>query len=227
MEHWCQHGGGPKARVTRQRDASGLTRETGNMGSRPMQAAVAALVSRAQQGDQLAFAEIYEQYSPLVYRFLRRRLDGADEIVEDLAEDVFVKVYEKLNRYVERGLPFTAWLYRIAHNHLVDYLRSLPRTTAHSLDEVAEVPEVAATAAYTRVLDQQSLEPALARLTPEQRQAVDLRFMQGMSVAETAKAMDRSDEAVKKLQARALANLRRYLAPAAQVPTRFSRPLVA
>src|SRR3954464_14234560 len=108
--------------------------------------AVAELVTRAQQGDQTAFASLYEQYAPLVYRFLRRRLDGADEMVEDLTEDVFVKVYEKLDRYVERGLPFTAWLYRIAHNHLVDYLRSLPRTTATSLDDVAEVPEIAATA---------------------------------------------------------------------------------
>jgi RNA polymerase sigma-70 factor, ECF subfamily len=186
--------------------------------------AVAELVSRAQQGDQMAFASLYEQYSPLVYRFLRRRLDGSDEIVEDLAEDVFVKVYEKLDRYVERGLPFTAWLYRIAHNHLVDYLRSLPRMSTHSLDDVAEVPEVAATAAYGRVLDRQSLEPALARLTPEQRQAIELRFMEGMSVAETARTMGRSDEAVKKLQARALANLRRHLTPTiAAAPTPINR----
>src|SRR5689334_10082329 len=177
-----------------------------------MQAA-AELVAQAQQGDQTAFAALYEQYSPLVYRFLRRRLDGADEIIEDLTEDVFVKVYEKLDRYVERGLPFTAWLYRIAHNHLVDYLRSRPRHTAHSLDDVAEVAERHAPAAYGRVLDQQSLEPALARLTPEQRQAVEFRFLEGFSVAETAAAMSRSDEAVKKLQARALANLRRHLAP--------------
>jgi RNA polymerase sigma-70 factor (ECF subfamily) len=176
--------------------------------------AVAELVIQAQQGDQAAFATIYEEYSPLVYRFLRRRLDGSDEVVEDLTEDVFVKVYEKLDRYVERGLPFTAWLYRIAHNHLVDYLRTLPRMTAHSLDDVAEVPERQASAAYGRVLDRQSLEPALARLTPEQRQAIELRFMEGMSVAETASSMGRSEEAVKKLQARALANLRRHLAPA-------------
>jgi RNA polymerase sigma-70 factor (ECF subfamily) len=189
-----------------------------------MQAAVAELVSRAQQGDQMAFAELYETYRPLVYRFLRRRLDGSDEVVEDLTEDVFVKVYEKLDRYVERGLPFTAWLYRIAHNHLVDYLRSLPRMTAQSLDDVTEVPEVAASAAYSRVLDRQSLEPAMARLTPEQRQAIELRFMEGMSVAETAKTMGRSDEAVKKLQARALANLRRHLMPAAQAPTSIVRP---
>jgi RNA polymerase sigma-70 factor (ECF subfamily) len=187
----------------------------------------AELVARAQQGDQMAFAELYETYRPLVYRFLRRRLDGSDEIVEDLTEDVFVKVYEKLDRYVERGMPFTAWLYRIAHNHLVDYLRSLPRMAAHSLDEVAEVPEVAASAAYRQVLDRQSLEPAMARLTPEQRQAIELRFMEGMSVAETAAAMGRSDEAVKKLQARALANMRRHLMPAAQTPTSIMRPAMA
>jgi RNA polymerase sigma-70 factor (ECF subfamily) len=191
-----------------------------------MQAAVAELVSKAQQGDQAAFAEIYEQYSPLVYRFLRRRLDGSDEIVEDLAEDVFVKVYEKLDRYVERGLPFTAWLYRIAHNHLVDYLRGLPRLSAHSLDEVAEVPEIAASAAYSRVLDRQALEPAMARLTPEQRRAIELRFMEGMSVAETSRAMGRSEEAVKKLQARALANLRRHMLPAA-APARIARPVAS
>ena len=98
--------------------------------------------------------------------------------------------------------------------------------SATSLDDVAEVPERAATAAFSRVLDRQSLEPALARLTPEQRQAVELRFMEGMSVAETADAMGRSDEAVKKLQARALANLRRHLAPPAAAPTRapLARP---
>jgi RNA polymerase sigma-70 factor (ECF subfamily) len=190
-----------------------------------MQAA-AELVVMAQQGDQTAFGSLYEQYAPLVYRFLRRRLDGDDEIVQDLTEDVFVKVYEKLDRYVERGLPFTAWLYRIAHNHLVDYLRTLPRMSATTLDAVAEVPERAASAAFSRVLDQQSLEPALARLTPEQRQAVELRFIEGMSVAETGDAMGRSDEAVKKLQARALANLRRYLAPPAAAPSRapIARP---
>ena len=187
-----------------------------------MQAA-AELVILAQQGDQMAFASLYEQYRPLVYRFLRRRLDGSDEVVEDLTEDVFVKVYEKLNRYVERGLPFTAWLYRISHNHLVDYLRSLPRMNATSLDAVTEVPERAASAAFSRVLDRQSLEPALARLTPEQREAIELRFIEGMSVAETAASMGRSDEAVKKLQARALANLRRYLAPPTAAPTPIAR----
>jgi RNA polymerase sigma-70 factor (ECF subfamily) len=186
--------------------------------------AAAELVARAQQGDQQAFASLYEQYSPLVHRFVRRRLDGSEQIIEDLTEEVFVKVYEKLDRYAERGLPFTAWLYRIAHNHLVDYLRTLPRLATHSLDEVAEMPERETTSDYTRVLDRQSLEPALAHLTPEQRQAVELRFMQGMSVAETATTMGRSDEAVKKLQARALVNLRRHLSPASAASAQPTRP---
>src|SRR6185295_1265725 len=138
----------------------------------------AVLVAQAQQGDQMAFATLYEQYRPLVYRFLRRRLDGSDEVVEDLTEDVFVKLYEKLDRYVERGLPFTAWLYRIAHNQLVDYVRTLPRHTAQPLDLVADVPEYQTGSEYRSVLDRETLEPALARLTAEQRQAVELRFLQ-------------------------------------------------
>jgi len=174
---------------------------------------VGELVARAQRGDSAAFAALYEAYAPLVYRFLRRRLDGSDEVVQDLTADVFVKVYEKLDRYVERGLPFTAWLYRLAHNHLVDYLRTLPRYQASSLDETVEVAEHTSGSAFGRILDQQALQPALARLTAEQRETVELRFFEGLSVAETAARMGRSDEAVKKLQARALANLRRSLAP--------------
>jgi RNA polymerase sigma-70 factor (ECF subfamily) len=195
--------------------ATGQTTERATIGARE----AAELVARAQQGDQLAFATLYETYRPLVYRFLRRRLDGSDETVEDLTEDVFVKLYEKLDRYVERGLPFTAWLYRIAHNQLVDFVRTLPRHTAQSLDVVADVAEHQATAEYRSVLDRETLEPALARLTAEQRQAVELRFLQGMSVAETSAAMGRSEEAVKKLQARALANLRRYLVESARPTT--------
>src|SRR3954447_10679137 len=104
--------------------ATGQTVERNTISARE----AAELVAKAQQGDQMAFATLYEQYRPLVYRFLRRRLDGSDEVVEDLTEDVFVKLYEKLDRYVERGLPFTAWLYRIAHNQLVDFVRTCPAT---------------------------------------------------------------------------------------------------
>ena len=90
---------------------------------------------------------------------------------------------------------------------------------------MAEVAERSASSAFGRVLDQQALAPALARLTPEQRRAVELRFLEGLSVAETSVAMARSEEAVKKLQARALANLRRHLAPAMPTRTRATAPV--
>jgi len=95
---------------------------------------VSELVSLAQQGDSTAFATLYEGYRPTIYRFLRRRLDRSNQAVEDLTEDVFVKVFERLDRYEERGLPFTAWLYRIARNHVVDCLRAQRRTACQSLE---------------------------------------------------------------------------------------------
>ena len=177
------------------------------------------LVRQAQEGDSAAFAALYEQYAPTIYRFLRRRMDGPDEAVEDLTEDVFVKVYEKLDRYEERGLPFAAWLYRIAHNQLVDHVRTLPRLPARSLEDAHAVPEQGAGRAFGQVLDRQVLAPALASLTDEQRRVVQLRFLQGLSVADTAALMERSEEAVKKLQARGLANLRRLLTAPTPAPT--------
>lgn len=172
---------------------------------------VSETVILAKQGDSAAFAALYEEYSPTIYRFLRRRLEGSDEAAEDLTEDVFAKVFQKLDKYQERGLPFSAWLYRIAHNQLVDYLRTQPGVAPSSLDVVADVAERHAGRAYGRVLDRVTLEPALAQLTAEQNQAVRLRFLDGLSVAESAARLGRSEDAVKKLQARALARLRRLL----------------
>ncbi len=176
---------------------------------------VSELVSLAQQGDSTAFATLYEGYRPTIYRFLRRRLDRSNQAVEDLTEDVFVKVFERLDRYEERGLPFTAWLYRIARNHVVDCLRAQRRTACQSLEELRGTLERHASREFDRVLDRETLQPALARLTAEQRQAVELRFFEALSVAETAAAMKRSEAAVKKLQARGLAKLRCLLSPLA------------
>lgn len=159
----------------------------------------------------MAFATLYETFTPHVRGYLRRRHDGSDETIDDLTAEVFMKVYEKLDRYVERGLPFTAWLYRLAHNCLIDYVRKLPKQSTTSLDEVVDVQERETGVEYGQVLDRELLGPALERLTLEQRQTIEYRFLQGMSVAETAAAMGRSEEAVKKLQARALMSLRRVL----------------
>ena len=91
------------------------------------QAEVQALVARAQQGDQDAFATLYNTYSKKIHSYLRYHLNNRAEVAEDLAADVFLKAMEKINSYQFNGVPFSAWLYRIAHNHLIDFLRAQPK----------------------------------------------------------------------------------------------------
>jgi RNA polymerase sigma-70 factor (ECF subfamily) len=173
------------------------------------------LLTRAQQGDAGAFAELYELHSPAVHRFLLTRLAGSHEAAEDVTSVVFLKVWQKVGLYEDRGLPFQAWIFRIARNCLIDHIRRKPPLTADSLDLATDVPNSNSGSEYRQVLDRHILEAALARLGDVQRQALTLRFVDGLSTHETAKIMGRSTDAVKKLQARALINLRRLMsAPA-------------
>jgi len=174
---------------------------------------VVEVVRRAQGGDAEAFAALYEEYAPQVARFLSRRLHGSDEVAEDLTADIFVKVFEKLGRYDDRGLPFAAWLFRVARNHLVDHLRTLPRRAADSLDELVGSSEPGMDAPLGQVLDRHMLEVALACLTPIQREVVTLRFLDGRRGDEVAAITGRTEHAVKKLQMRGLMALRRILDP--------------
>jgi len=131
---------------------------------------------------------------------------------------VFVKAFEKVGKYQERRLPFSAWLYRIARNHLIDHVRTLqkrPPGGPDGIEEAAGAADPRAEDAFTRMLDREMLDVALAVLGEDQRRAVQLGFLEGLSVAETALVMRRSEDAIKKLQARGLANLRRVLDPAA------------
>ena len=119
--------------------------------------------------------ELYEQFAPEIFRYLLRHLNGRRESAEDLTEEVFVKVLERLGSYQFRGLPFSAWLYRIARNHMIDHLRSRPRQIVSSLDLAPEIPEKKAEQVMDRSLDRHELTYALDRLTSDQRQVVALR----------------------------------------------------
>jgi RNA polymerase sigma-70 factor, ECF subfamily len=169
------------------------------------------LVERAQGGDSVAFGELYERLHPDIFRYLVRHLGGRREMAEDLTEEVFLKVLERIDTYEFRGLPFSAWLYRIARNHLIDHVRALPKQTFCSLEGGAEIAERRAELVLDHRLDQQELSYAMSRLTAEQRQVVTLRFLEGQTTAETAAALEKTEDAVKKLQARGLAQLRRIL----------------
>ena len=169
------------------------------------------LVGRAQSGDLEASGGIYEIYAPLVSRFLVKRLHVDPVVIEDLTEDVLAKVLRGLDSFGFRGVPFSSWVFTVANNHMVDYLRSTPAKQAAvtvSLDFVPDHQLQATTNHQRRLEDRAELSPALARLTDDQRGVVSLRFLDGFSVAETAEIMGKTEDAVKKLQARGLAQMR-------------------
>jgi RNA polymerase sigma-70 factor (ECF subfamily) len=178
------------------------------------QAAIQALVLRAQQGDQGAFAQLYDLYARKIHSYLRYHLNGRAELAEDLAADVFLKAMEKIHSYQFNGVPFSAWLYRIAHNHLIDYLRALPKKQGLSLEECVSVDDPSAEKALDGTLTSHEISGALKGLTDEQRQVIVYRFMQDRSIADTARLMAKNEDAIKQLQVRALRNMRRSLAVA-------------
>ena len=167
------------------------------------------LVRRVRNNDPLAFEELYARYSPRVFGYLFQRLNGDAEEAEDLTADVFARVYEKIDAFQPQGAPLSAWVFRIAHNRLIDAVRRRPRQTQVTLDEAPELAAGPVFGGVEQSVAMDQIKAGLARLTPEQRQVIILRFLEGKSLAETAAVVGRNEDAVKKLQARGLASLRR------------------
>ncbi len=172
------------------------------------------LVELAQTGDRDAFGRLYQHLAPKVYSYFYHHLAGQSALAEDLAEDVFLNVLRRLGSYTDHGLPFSAWIFRVAHNRLVDYYRSQQRRPQVPLDSAGEAAELSPERELQRVVDRQTLMAALDRLTPSQRNVIVLRFLQHLSLSETAVALDRTEDGVKKLQQRALDSLRRSMSVA-------------
>ncbi len=168
-----------------------------------------ALIRRAQGGDADAAAELYHRHVSAIYRyFLFRVSDPA--IAEDLTGEVFLRVAEGLPRFSDRGAPFAAWLFRIAHDRLVDYRRAAHRQ-AEELSEliVDGAPDLEAQAVIQ--MDTRQLTGLVATLTDEQKAVIQLRFAEGYSLEDTAQLMSKTVGAIKALQHRALQSLARKL----------------
>ena len=172
--------------------------------------AVERLVAAAKAGDPEAFGSLFDAYYGPVYRYVASRVRRPSD-AEDLAQLVFVKVLESLPRYEQRGIPFGGWLFRLARNVVIDHVRT--RREHVTLDVIVEKSSDDQGPDELAVLRQEmdSIAHALRRLTPEQREAVELRFFAGLSAKEAAAAMDRQEGTVRGLQFRAIAALRREL----------------
>lgn len=174
------------------------------------EAAITELVERSRSGDAEAFGRIFDHYHLAVYRFIVSRV-GRPVDAEDLTQIVFVKALEALPRYESRGVPFGGWLFRLARNTVIDHLRT--RREHSDLDALAEqVDEGEALDAVVLVRqDLDAIARALDTLTPEQREAIELRFFAGLSAREAAVAMGKQEGTIRGLQFRAIGSLRRQL----------------
>lgn len=172
--------------------------------------AIERLVAAARTGDPEAFGALFDHYHAPVYRFVAARV-GRPSDAEDLAQLVFVKALEALPRYESRGVPFGGWLFRLARNAVIDHIRT--RREHVTLDVIVEQSNDDAGPDELAVIRQEmdSVAIALRRLTPEQREAIELRFFAGLSAKEAAEAMGRQEGTIRGLTFRAIAALRRDL----------------
>jgi RNA polymerase sigma-70 factor (ECF subfamily) len=163
-----------------------------------------ALIKAAQRGDQNAFAALYRAYVDKIYRYILFRVESA-QTAEDLTAEVFLRMVEGLPNYEDRSTPLLVWLYRIAHARIVDHYRRYKRTAEQaSLDSVEIRADLDLDSALVAEYRTDQLRAALSRLTDAQRQVIVLRFIEGYNLESTARVMEKTVDAVKALQYRAL-----------------------
>jgi RNA polymerase sigma-70 factor (ECF subfamily) len=170
------------------------------------------LVQQAVKGDRAAFVALYDKYVDQVYRHVYYRISNQAD-TEDITQEVFIKAWKGINKYQKTGAPFVAWLLVIARNliaghyHAKKKLVSVEEAAASS--QPAKIsPETAAEAS----LNQSEVRNAVLKLKGEKQRVIIMRFIDGFSYGEIARALNKSEGAVRVIQYRALNDLRQMLA---------------
>jgi RNA polymerase sigma-70 factor, ECF subfamily len=175
---------------------------------------IRSLVERAQAGDREALEELYLIHFDRIYSYLHLTV-GNRQDAEDLTTQTFLKMLEAIGRFRWQSVPFSAWLFRIAHNLAIDHFRARRRVQAE--DEVPEPPGLVESSAEDQAMDslgQAGMLALIERLSSEQRQVLTLKFLFGFANTEVAGILDKTEGAVKSLQHRALASLLRQVSRA-------------
>jgi RNA polymerase sigma-70 factor (TIGR02952 family) len=200
-----------RAGQTGQTDQAGRADQPGQSGSSQSgQDELRDVVLRARAGESDAFAVLYDRYVDLIYRFVYYRV-GTHALAEDLTSETFLRALRRMSRFTWQGKDFGAWLVTIARNLVLDHFKSgryrLEVCTAElaDTDRWEEGPEGAVLDSFTY----RALFRAVRELGSEQQECVVLRFLHGLSVAETAEIMGKNTGAIKALQYRATRSLAR------------------
>ena len=167
-----------------------------------------ALVELARDGDAEAFGQLYDHYVSGVFRFIYYRV-GSRQLAEDLTSETFVRGLKAIQRFTWQGKDFGAWLTTIARNLIADHFKSSRSRLEIISDDIPEgrIPSRSTEDDVLSHISNELLFDAVNSLPPEQRDCILMRFIQGMSIAETAAALKRSEGAIKQLQLRAVRSL--------------------
>jgi len=155
-------------------------------------------------------ARLYDEYYDKIARYVFIRI-GHQAEAEDMAGEVFLKALESLDSYQERGAPMQAWLFKIAHNLMVDYLRKVSKRKTIPIDKLEISDKVDLEETVERRLQSEKLSQALKQLTPAQREVIGLRFFAGLTSAEVGKILGKSSGAVREMQSAAVKSLRKLM----------------
>jgi RNA polymerase sigma-70 factor (ECF subfamily) len=173
------------------------------------------VIQQVKRGDTDAFGGLYNAYVEVIFRYVYVHLENRFD-AEDLTEEIFLRAWRALPKYDERGLPFSAFLFRIAQNALIDFYRQ--RKNVQSLDDL-EMPsrEAGPEEAVDARIDNIELRKHITALREDYRNVIIFRFLSGLSPEETAQVMERSVGAVRVLQHRALSALKELMGRGSRV----------
>jgi len=168
------------------------------------------VIRRAQQHDRVALTQLYEENFDKIYRYVVLKIGDRTE-AEDLTQQVFLNAIKSISSYKWKGMPFSAWLFRIAHNQIVDYLRKKSRQPTVALDDSLPAGGNDPRQIAEQKLEIEQLAAATKELTKLQQEVISLRFAGELPIAEVARIMGKSEGAIKALQHSAVAALRKIM----------------
>jgi RNA polymerase sigma-70 factor (ECF subfamily) len=173
--------------------------------------AVRLLVEQAQLGNRNALEELYLMHFDRIYSYLHLSVGNRHD-AEDLTTQTFLRMLEAIGRFRWREVPFSAWLFRIAHNLAMDHFRASKRVqTEENVPSPRGAEETSAEEQALDSLGRAGMLELIEQLSPEQRQVLTLKFLFGFANGEVASILGKTEGAVKSLQHRALASLQRHL----------------
>ena len=169
------------------------------------------LIASAVKGNSSAFGELYDHYQPMIYRFVVVKV-GRREEAEDITHQVFMSAWQKIKSYQHRGHPFSSWLYQIARNQVIDHYRAKKNEASlESVDPEYFAAAAAAEFALPTKFEMETVRRAMQQLKPDYQDVIIMRFIEDISLKETAGALKKTEGAVKLMQHRAIRELKKIL----------------